>query len=1397
MNSPPVYFESIRQHASERWEQLESDPELAGPWRQLFKQVQSPRHILSELLQNADDAGATEAAVCIENHSFIFTHNGEDFTAEHFASLCRFGYSNKRALHTIGFRGIGFKSTFSLGDTVELYTPTLTVAFHSKRFTEPKWINGSLNTTRLTQIRVAISDEHREREVEKNIEEWLSSPISLLFFRHIRCLRIGEHEMHWRSLGAGPVANTEWMALHDNTDEVFLLARSEPEAFPAESLAEIRQERLLDNQETDFPPCKVEIVLGSKGRLYVVLPTGVETKLPFACNAPFIQDPARLKIKDPETSPTNRWLLERLGKLAGSVMLQWLGQTSVALADRSRAYNLFPDVDRDDSSLEGTCAAIVEKAFDEAIDGQPFLLTDAGELRPTKQSVIFPKDLFDVWAAEQVVALLDSANRPAFSCYVSDTDCKKLLHWGVIEEVNKDDVLVALQSKQIPKPTNWRRLLKLWAYVAPELTGYRDHPNKKRIRIVPVQGKEILCAATEVIRLGEKKLLQSDADWEFLSPHIIVMNQNWLRFVAEQRRIAEKRDDNELSDDVEAVNAVLNNIGLSDASDLSTVIEQVASAYLKVEDIALADHVRLAQIAAKLGATIGESFRFVTQALRIRSSSEVLLLDKDGTLEHLLPADWCKAHLLHSDYSREFNSCSKEEWLKWISSGRSKLLTFAPLTQRQVNITDRQQMVKELQSRGKIQSTVEYIYEKLSISDRDFDNCHWDHWETLAREDERTWGNVVRKILDQPTQFFSNATEVTGSLEPYDGRRRHCNVSQLLPAWIVKLRDLPCLPDTYGLLRKPSELLRRTPATESLLGVEPFIDGYFDTESSRSLLKLLGVRDTPPGPDRLLDCLRSLAKAEQPPVLEVDKWYHRLDQMAATCSTENIAVIRKAFCEEKLILTESSGWASTSGAFLSTDEEDVPGMAIVRSTVRDLSLWRRIGIAERPTLDLAMQWLHDLPSGERLSHEDFRRVRSLFRRYAVNIWSECGHWLNLAGEWTPVQNLEYGLTMQSLTSWSHLLEWVKQKTADLQNLTVEITSKLPFSCLPHLAGQIEDRFHHSPLSSGHPERKPWLNQLGMELRRIELNDDADTERIRALADELADTTWQVTPGLHVIPYINGTPAGTPKRAEVVWFNRVLYVDNLSNAKLARLVPRELGSKIGKPEITAALNYCYGRTAEEVIEYIEENFNLAPRELARPALPESENEADELSPTADDASVSEHPADTLTDETEISIIDSGGEKIAGDENNEQHEERGNRDEARQKAFRPPRPPSPSIMERFAEAKGYRKTADDRFYHPDGNCIIRSYGNRFPWVELSSAGEEKQYYLPKELCLESRALELDADIWGLMGTFPDKYVLVLSTPDGGPLELTGERLVLMQKEGRLKLYPATYRLVYERQ
>ena len=102
---PPDYFNNIQRRASERWDQLERDPDLAGPWHQLFRQVQSPRHVVSELLQNADDAGAKSASVRVEDNVFIFEHDGGDFDEEQLTSLCRFGFSNKRQLAHDWFQG--------------------------------------------------------------------------------------------------------------------------------------------------------------------------------------------------------------------------------------------------------------------------------------------------------------------------------------------------------------------------------------------------------------------------------------------------------------------------------------------------------------------------------------------------------------------------------------------------------------------------------------------------------------------------------------------------------------------------------------------------------------------------------------------------------------------------------------------------------------------------------------------------------------------------------------------------------------------------------------------------------------------------------------------------------------------------------------------------------------------------------------------------------------------------------------------------------------------------------------------------------------------------------------------------------------------------------------------
>lgn len=1393
MMRPPPYYDTIRQRSASRWDQLERDPELAAPWHQLFKQVQSPRHVVSELLQNADDAGATEASVSLVGDEFVFTHNGEDFKEEHFASLCRFGYSNKRALHTIGFRGIGFKSVFSLGPTVKLTTPTLAVAFHSRRFTEPEWRSDATPAS-TTNVRVATYDNHVRSALCQNLNEWLASPLSLLFFKSVKRLRVDGKEIRWDDVGPGPVKNSRWYALNGNPDEAYLLVRSEPAPFPEDALQEIRLERMVGvEQDVDYPPCAVEIVLGAPGRLYVVLPTGVSTELPFAINAPFIQDSARYKIKDPGVSPTNRWLLARAGELAGSTLLAWLGQASASPKDKAGAYQLLPDVDAEDSSLDGVCGTLVEEGLREAITDCPILLTECGVPVEAGCAVKIPSVVARVWPQEDLSRLFDEEERPVLSNFVSDDDCQKLINWGLLDEVSKSDVIDKLRAENLPKPATWRQLLHLWAYVSPEVTAGRYYRSEKNLKIIPAQGQDVLYSLSEVVRLGEKRLLQSDSDWEFLADYLRVLNPNWPRYMAEQRRLIEGADETPEAEEISEAYEVLDALGLQDASDAGQVIDQVASRFFQQNNLSLTACVRLAQIAAKLNAAAGPSFKFVTRDARMRAVSDVVLHDRDGSLEPLLPEGWADEHLLHADYTTPPTSCSSEDWQRWLSSGKAGLWDFVPHVAIRSDVWGKQNVLNELTRRRVAAPTsFPYVTSSFRIEDWDFPNEHWQHWAALSKDDPKIWIRVVERILSQPDVYWSGAKNAKFSQIATTGRAQQITYESIQPEWILKLSQLACLPDTRGVPHMPGSLLYRTPSTEAVMDVEPFVQALLDRESTRPLLALLGVRNTPTGPDQLLGYLRVFAASDKPPVHEVEKWYRRLDQMIDTGSTLASAAIKAAFQNERIILTEDGSWTTARGAFLAPDDTDAPGVALVRAAVRELSLWRKVGVADQPTADRAIEWLKSLPSGAPLPAEDLRRVRILLPRHAHRVWHECGHWLTLAGEWAPLASIKYALTMQSLVGWSHLHEWVKKATADLQRLPVEAIDTPSIKAVPLLADRIEERMERTMRFLAPAERRNWMSTLGALLARTQWDEAEEQERLRSLAHVLTQSQWQVAPRLEIIPYIDGTPAGTPRQVDALWHDRTLYVLNRSSARLAKSIAHELGRTFRRSEIVDAIKMCFERPSEFITAYVEENFILGPEEAARTET-NSAHDHKQGQETADQPISTSQPKG-------LEVDLEGAPEPADDEAEEapqQDDEFGDEQEvvdAMPPTRTAPRPRAPQqpFIERFALGLGFKLNGDGRYHHADGSLISKSSDEVFPWLRISAHGDVVKRYWVKDHCIDIEPLEVDAEIWFLIDSSPEEYALVLADHDGKPIELNGSHLRSMKQQGALILFPASYRL-----
>ena len=994
----PSYFRQVRDSAARRWNQLERDPELAGPWHQLFKQVKSPRHVLSELLQNADDVGATEATADVVNGEFVFSHNGADFDKDQFASLCKFGFSNKRNLHTIGFRGVGFKSIFSLGDEVQLTSPTLSVTFQEKRFTLPMWRPTSHSEPGVTTVRVSIKDDDVETLLRQNLREWSESPTSLLFFGSLRRLSVCGQTIEWEPRGCGPVEGSHWMSLSSEPENQFLLIRSPEEEFPSDSIEEIRDERMAESDGVTFPPCRVEIVLGFEGGLFVVLPTGVSTGLPFACNAPFIQDPTRDRIKDPAISPTNQWLLKRVGELASRSLLAWVRRNSLESGGRCEAYSLFPGTGSRGSSIGDVCKSIVQESFESSIQGESFLLTEDGNLKTSATCIAVPGQLLDVWSPAQISSIFVRGRLDVLSQGIKGDHVEKLEEAGHIETLSLICISSRLESEYLPRPESWRKLAKLWDYAMSELrTSWLFGSDRlKRLKIVPVHGKDKLHAASGVVRLeGARRLTPSDL--EFISPFLPVLDPGWTEFLSRQK--TGQGAGAASHPEVVLARQALGSLDLARPTSADRIMRIVTDSFFAPEnDHFIEDYVRMARIAARLRASVPDFFQYITQDTLVKEpKSDVVLADVSGNLSTFVQADWYEELALHDEYlDFSDSSTTVDEWMEWVASSNNGIQAFVPIARDYTRAYSRARLQTLLQQRGyNGEFTFPYTSDTFRIDDWDFPRKYWDYWNQLAMEDEVFWIALLKEILSQPESYWSGKSSAVAQHIARNGYERPITNKSLCPRWVQRLRDLPCLPDTYGHPKKPSELLRRTRETESLMGAASFVHPDYDNAATQPILSLLGVGEKPNGPEVLLERIRALAASNVPLVAEVQKWCHSLDQIFDVCSTDEIQQIKEAFAESRLILTEQNSWAKPNEVFLSSNDYDIPGAVLVHDLLSDLAIWRKVGVAERPSLEMEIEWLKTLQSGKKLDTAQSRRVLSLLAAYPRRIWDECGHWVSL------------------------------------------------------------------------------------------------------------------------------------------------------------------------------------------------------------------------------------------------------------------------------------------------------------------------------------------------------------------------------------------------------------------
>lgn len=139
--------------------------------------------IFIELLQNADDAKSTQLITYQSGDSLYFANNGKPFDEQDLNAISRSGASGKERGKTIGYRGVGFKSSSSISEEIIIYS-------NNTYFTFSKSLcSRVLNIPKkdVPTIRIPILLEYIPNSVSENVERLCQKGFTTIFiFRNAK-----------------------------------------------------------------------------------------------------------------------------------------------------------------------------------------------------------------------------------------------------------------------------------------------------------------------------------------------------------------------------------------------------------------------------------------------------------------------------------------------------------------------------------------------------------------------------------------------------------------------------------------------------------------------------------------------------------------------------------------------------------------------------------------------------------------------------------------------------------------------------------------------------------------------------------------------------------------------------------------------------------------------------------------------------------------------------------------------------------------------------------------------------------------------------------------------------------------------------------------------------------
>lgn len=364
-----------------------------------------PSHFIYEILQNADDAKATEIRFELTGNNLKIVHNGKkQFAYDDIESITTIGNSTKADdINAIGKFGVGFKSVFAVTNTPKIYSQKYN--FEISSFIVPCEIypiqEECKDTIFIIPFNHEILDASQAYEQISNKLKTLESE-SLLFLRNLT-------EIQWITEDERGHYIAEASQQQQNAKRVYV--------FSQKNGMDGQQEYLLFEKEINIEPqddLKVAIAYEvddrndgkqrfirpiDNAKLSVYFPTNERTGLKFLLHAPYKTTPNRETI--PFGDEQNEVLSNALADLAADslVSVRQLGLLNVDFL------NVLPIIDNEGHPLY----SIIYKSIKEKLlSNEKLLPTSNGQHTEASKALLARgKELVDLLRRDDTKLLFD------------------------------------------------------------------------------------------------------------------------------------------------------------------------------------------------------------------------------------------------------------------------------------------------------------------------------------------------------------------------------------------------------------------------------------------------------------------------------------------------------------------------------------------------------------------------------------------------------------------------------------------------------------------------------------------------------------------------------------------------------------------------------------------------------------------------------------------------------------------------------------------------------------------------------------------------------------------------------------------------------------------------------